>query len=469
MSICYNICMSNKFVVTNDKSITELNIQHWLESFEQNVQPTLFELKSFYDGTDNISKLRTDNRRADNNIHINLSYMVVNEMVSYCFGKPMTYDFVEGYEYEDYIRDLQYENKENSENVSIEKDCSKFGLAYEFIGVDENKKPFFKRLNPLHTFKVVDDSIIQKDVCVITYSIVRPKNQATYKKGFIYTKEFRVAFTCRSGAVVFDDIEENIEFPDTLPVVTFLNNDETVGDYEKALEPLSAYSKLISVSYDDLDSISNALLLFYNAELSDEEKAELNKTRVVGLQGENAKAEYIYKKLDINTFKVLREALRDDILLLCSIPDMSDVTSYSKSAAAIRYKLVNIEAARHLKNVYMEQGLRQRLEILSKYILKPFDISRKDVSLQFYSNLPANIDADIDLLKLVNAGGLSLQSYLEQAETVKDADAEYKRIRSESVQKVKDALFEVNEQVKNAADEYDEQELEKIPLKSGNA
>lgn len=461
--------MSNKFVVTNDKSITELNVQYWLECFEQNIQPMLFELKSFYDGTDNISKLRTDNRRADNNIHINLSYMVVNEMVSYCFGKPMTYDFVEGYEYEDYLRDLQYENKENSENVSIEKDCSKFGLAYEFIGVNESKNPFFKRLNPLHTFKVVDDSIIQKDVCVITYSIVRPKNQATYKKGYIYTKEFRVAFTCRSGAVTFDDIEENIEFPDTLPVVTFLNNDETVGDYEKALEPLSAYSKLISVSYDDLDSISNALLLFYNAELSDEEKAELNKTRVVGLQGENAKAEYIYKKLDINTFKVLREALRDDILLLCSIPDMSDVTSYSKSAAAIRYKLVNIEAARHLKNVYMEQGLRQRLEILSKYILKPFDISRKDVSLQFYSNLPANIDADIDLLKLVNAGGLSLQSYLEQAETVKDADAEYKRIRSESVQKIKEALFEVNEQVKNASDEYDEQELEKIPLKSGNA
>ena len=117
----------------------------------------------------------------------------------------------------------------------------------------------------------------------------------------------------------------------------------------------------------------------------------------------------------------------------------------------------------------MEQGLRQRLEILSKYILKPFDISRKDVSLQFYSNLPANIDADIDLLKLVNAGGLSLQSYLEQAETVKDADAEYKRIRSESVQKIKEALFEVNEQVKNASDEYDEQELEKIPLKSGDA
>ena len=67
--------MSNKFVVTNDKSITELNVQYWLECFEQNIQPMLFEVKSFYDGTDNISKLRTDNRRADNNIHINYLYL----------------------------------------------------------------------------------------------------------------------------------------------------------------------------------------------------------------------------------------------------------------------------------------------------------------------------------------------------------------------------------------------------------
>lgn len=395
--------------------------------------------------------------------------MVVNETVSYCFGKPMTYDFRENYEYEKYIRDLQYANQESSENVAIEKDCSKYGLAYEFIGVNENKEPFYKRLNPLNTFKVVDDSIIQKDVCVITYSIIKPKNQSEYKKGYIYTKEFRVPFTYKSS-VTFDDIEENIEFPNTLPIVTFKNNDETIGDFEMALEPLSAYSKLMSRAFDNIDQVSDALLLFYNAELSDEEKAELNKTRVVGLQGEGAKAEYIYKKLDIQTLKEIREALRDDILVLCSIPDMTDVTAYNKSASAIRYKLINIEATRHLKNVYMEQGLRRRLEILSKYVLKTFKIERDDVTLQFYSNLPANIDADIDLLKLVNAGGLSLESYLEKAETVQDADLEFKRLRKEKASKMADALIEVNKQIKTASDEYDSlQTVEEIPLKSGNA
>ena len=461
--------MSKKNVVTNDTEITELNVKDWIDNFNNSIQPKLIELNNYYEGKDNISKSRPETRRTDNIIHINLSYMIVNEMVSYCFGKPMTYDFRENYEYEKYIRDLQYANKESSENVAIEKDCSKYGLAYEFIGVNENKEPFYKRLNPLNTFKVVDDSIIKKDVCVITYSVIKPKNQSEYKKGYIYTKEFRVPFTYKSS-VTFDDIEENIEFPDTLPIVTFKNNDETIGDFEMALEPLSAYSKLMSRAFDNIDQVSDALLLFYNAELSDEEKAELNKTRVVGLQGEGAKAEYIYKKLDIQTLKEIREALRDDILVLCSIPDMTDVTAYNKSASAIRYKLINIEATRHLKNVYMEQGLRQRLEILSKYVLKSFKIERDDVKLQFYSNLPANIDADIDLLKLVNAGGLSLESYLEKAETVQDADVENKRLRKERISKMADALIEVNKQIKTASDEYDNmQTVEEIPLKSSNA
>lgn len=461
--------MSKKNVVTNDTEITELNVKDWIDNFNNSIQPKLIELNNYYEGKDNISKSRPETRRTDNIIHINLSYMIVNEMVSYCFGKPMTYDFRENYEYEKYIRDLQYANKESIENVAIEKDCSKYGLAYEFIGVNENKEPFYKRLNPLNTFKVVDDSIIKKDVCVITYSVIKPKNQSEYKKGYIYTKEFRVPFTYKSS-VTFDDIEENIEFPDTLPIVTFKNNDETIGDFEMALEPLSAYSKLMSRAFDNIDQVSDALLLFYNAELSDEEKAELNKTRVVGLQGEGAKAEYIYKKLDIQTLKEIREALRDDILVLCSIPDMTDVTAYNKSASAIRYKLINIEATRHLKNVYMEQGLRQRLEILSKYVLKTFKIERDDVKLQFYSNLPANIDADIDLLKLVNAGGLSLESYLEKAETVQDADVENKRLRKERISKMADALIEVNKQIKTASDEYDNmQNVEEIPLKSGDA
>lgn len=448
--------MSTKYIVANDIEINEKNVQNWINSFCANIQPCLIELDNYYEGQDDLGKIATDSRREGNTIHVNLAYMVVNEMVSYCFGKPMTYDFRSDYKPEEYIRDLQFRNNEDAENIEIEKDCSKYGLAYEFIGVNEDKEVFYKRLNPLNTFKVVSDDILPKDVCVITYSIVKPENKQAYQQGYIYTKENRIPFVYKGSTVTFGNFEENIEFPNTLPIVSYKNNDELIGDFEMAKEPLSAYSKLFSCCMDDVDAISNAILLFYNADMSEEDKEELNRTRVVGLMGENAKAEYIYKKLDINTFDKLREALKDEILSICTIPDMSDISAYNKSAQAIRYKLVGIEATRHLKNVYMEMGFRKRLEIISKFVRKPFDIDRKDVKFQFYSNLPANIDADIDLLKLVTSGGLSLQSYLEQAETAKDADEEYKRIQEEKKQNVIDALKEVQNKVFDTANEYED-------------
>lgn len=442
----------NKYVITDDTIINEQNVQDWIDNFLATVQPKMAELDDYYEGKDELNKLRLDKRRADNNIHINLASMIVSDVVAYCFGKPMTYDFVKGFENEQYIRDLQYKNDEEMENIAIAKDCSKYGLAYEYVGINENKEPFFKRLNPLNTFKVIDDTILANDVCIITYSIMIPKNQAPYKKGYIYTKEFRIPFTYRAS-VEFGVYEDNLEYPDTLPIVSFKNNDEMLGDYETVLEPLSAYSKLYSCCFDDVDAIANAILIFYNADLSDEEKQELNKTRVIGMQGEGAKAEYIYKKLDIQSFKELREALKTEILSICSVPDMTDITAYNKSGAAIKYKVLSLEDKRRLKNVYMEKGLRKRLEIISKYVGKPFDIERKDVELQFYSNLPTNMELDLEIMDLVNKGGKSLISALRQMESVEDAEEEYRLIREEQKSRVLEALNQVRKDVENVQNE----------------
>ena len=115
----------------------------------------------------------------------------------------------------------------------------------------------------------------------------------------------------------------------------------------------------------------------------------------------------------------------------------------------------------------MEQGLRQRLDILSQYILKPFKINRKDVQLQFYSNLPANVDLDIDTLKLVSNGGMSLQTYLEQAETIKDADEEMKRLRAEKREQILSALKEIkNAEKDGVSDDVEFEEDTNIPFKS---
>ena len=54
-----------------------------------------------------------------------------------------------------------------------------------------------------------NDTILSNDVCIITYSIMIPKNKQQYKKGYVYTKDFRIPFTYKSS-VIFGEYEDKI-------------------------------------------------------------------------------------------------------------------------------------------------------------------------------------------------------------------------------------------------------------------
>lgn len=439
-----------KYIIANDTEINESNVKDWINEFTSTIQPHLLYLDSFYQGKDKIQKYPFDSNRIDNQIHVNMAYMTVQNVVSYCFGKTPTQDFHKEFKYGEYIEELKYKNKEKTEDKSIENSCSKYGLAYEFIGVREQKgikEPYYKKLAPLTSFMVTNDSILEEKVCFISYSIIKPKNKVAYKRGYVYTPTETILFEFRSANVTFLEREPNVAFPNRLPVVLYKNNDDMCGDYEKATEILSAYSKLYSVSMDDQESIANALLLFYNTDLPDDQKEMLNRSRVASLMGDNAKAEYIYKKLDSASFKALKEGLRSEFYAITNLCDMSDVTAYNKSASAILYKLVGMENIRVDKSAYFEEGMRERWDIISSYVGKPFEIRYNDMTYSFYNNLPANIENDITIMDLVNKGGLSLETALRKMESVEDAEGEYKRILTEKREAVLDAIENMREPV----------------------
>ena len=439
-----------KYVITNDTTINEKNVKTWIDDFCTNIQPYLLYLDSFYQGTDDIKKYPFEQKRINNDIHINLAYMTVQNVVSYCFGKAPTQDYHSDFKYGSYIEELKYKNKDKTENKSLENSCSKYGMGYEYIGVRELngvKEPFYKRLDPLTSFMVKDDTILEEKVCYITYSIVKPENGQSFKRGYIYILGRIIGFDYKGSTVKFITNEENAAYPNQLPVVLYKNNDDMCGDYEKATEILSAYSKLYSVSMDDHESIANALLLFYNTDLPDEEKERLNRSRVAALMGDNVKAEYIYKKLDSASFTALKEGLRAEFYAITNLCDMSDVTAYNKAASAILYKLVGMENIRVDKSAYFEEGMRERWDIISSYVAKPFEINYNDMTYTFYNNLPANIENDLTIMGLVEKGGLSLETALRKLESVEDAEGEYKRILTEKRQAVLDTIESLREPI----------------------
>jgi SPP1 family phage portal protein len=441
-----------KYVITDSTEINETNVTEWIGSFERNIRPYLKILKSLYKGVDPISKVMFDNLEIDNQVHANLSSMIVKNATNYFIGKPVTHSYSDKFKnskIDEYLNELNRKNSEKKENKKLAKDASIYGIGYELVNYDETKKMYFKRLNPLNTFMVVNDFIFEEPVAVITYS-TQIINNKLIKKGYCYTADKIYEIYNNQGT--FTIKEEVLNVLKELPVVCFPNNDEWTGDFEFVTELLSAYNKLISCSFDDFESIANALLVLYSALLDEDQKKGLKSSRVVSLlsnDGQNeVKAEYIYKKLDTASFKEIRAAIKEDIVTITNVPDLNDKNfAGNQSGVAISYKLIGFENLRADKQTYFDDAILKRYELIGKNPLKPFEISDGDIKNTFYQNLPKNIEKDLQVAQLYSEGVMSLESTLDEMEVVDDTAKELEKLENEETENINRQKKALNEEL----------------------
>jgi len=414
-----------------DTEINEKNIADWIEKFKQGRQSELLKLETYYQGKDDIGKIVQGKNRIDNRVHTNLAYMITKNAVDYFIGEPVSYSYDKSFKEADYVDDLQFKNIEDAENKKIAKDTSKFGKAYELINIKDNKTLYYKRLNPLTTFDIFDSSILENRICCVTYTILQPKNKAQFISGYIYTAEEIIEFVYQNKKVTFGERIPNVF--GKIPVVYYQNNSDEVGDYERVTDLLTAYNKLMSCATDDYESISNAILLIRDSKKIDEDtKKSLNSTRVIQLFSENAEMAFINKTLDSAFVQTLRGALREDILTVSNVPDFTDEKfAGNSSGVALRYKLIGFENLRSDKEIYFKQALHRRWEIVSLYPAKKFDLKRDDITINMFANLPSNVELDLQVAELYNAGAISKKTMLENLQIVKDVDEELKQMEEE--------------------------------------
>lgn len=443
-----------KYVVTDSSEITGTNIANWIDTFERNIKPYLKYLKQLYKGVDAVAKVFHENVNIDNQVHVNLASMIVRNATNYFIGKPVTHSYSDNFKNSgiaEYLNKINTKCKEKKENKILAKDCSIYGLGYELVNYDENKEPYYKRLDPLNTFLVVNNFVFEEPIAVITY-IKRTINGKTVKQGYVYTAEEIYSFNNQKNGFTINTDETITNVLGEIPVVIYPNNDDMTGDFEFVTEPLNAYNKLFSCSFDDFESIANALLVCYNAILDEDEKKSLKKSRILSLISEDgtkeAKAEYIYKKLDTASFKEIRTALKEDIVTISNVPDLNDKNfAGNASGVAISYKLIGFENLRADKETYFEDALQQRYRLIGLSPTKPFEVEDGDIKDTFYQNLPKNIEKDLQLAGLYKDGVLSLESTLDEMEIVNDTEEEIKRLEDEKKANIKNSKEALNEDV----------------------
>lgn len=425
-----------KKIISSETEVNSRNLKEWIQLFDP-IQKYLEKLKTMYEAQDIIDKgtQRCDGNRPNNRVHSNLASMIVKNSTNYFIGKPVSYVFSDE-SMKKALEQYLFDSREDQENNQVAKCLSKFGVAYELCGVDEYKDPYIKMLNPLNTFEVAMDNVMETAICVVSYiryQILTTKEQRV--KGWVYTKDKIFSF---DGSSTYENLQltEDINpYKPLMPVVIYKNNDECKGDYEDVIELLNCYNRLLSNSFDDIEGILNAVFVIYNATLSQEEAKKLNKTRVLSLLGENAKAEFLSKSLDENYISTLRKWIRDDIFTITNVPDFTDEKfAGNQSGVALSYKLIGFENLRQEKVGYFRSGLLDRIEILLNFKNlsdKPTWLLEKDVKIIFFPNLPANLEKDKEIATLMTMGAISKQTAIENLDLVEDTDEELKRIEKE--------------------------------------
>ena len=252
-------------------------------------------------------------------------------------------------------------------------------------------------------------------------------------RGVLYTAERLIPFVWDGTGVTLGTAEENLLH--TIPLLSFYNNCQGMGDFEMVTGLVDAYNVLLSGALDDMQSVANAFLALYGMQGTTQKDIDnANRTRILSLS-EGGRAEFVVKNLNHEALGQLETNLRRSILQLSMTPDLCDEHfAGNSSGVALQYKLWGIEQVRAAKERTFTDGLRGLLAVLTAgERLMGRNIDLKGGVAAFYKNLPQDNTALAETL-LSLSPVLSAQTILENLPWVTDVQEELRRKAAEGSQ-----------------------------------
>lgn len=252
-------------------------------------------------------------------------------------------------------------------------------------------------------------------------------------RGVLYTAERLIPFVWDGTGVTLGTAEENLLH--TIPLLSFYNNCQGMGDFEMVTGLVDAYNVLLSGALDDMQSVANAFLALYGMQGTTQKDIDnANRTRILSLS-EGGRAEFVVKNLNHEALGQLETNLRRSILQLSMTPDLCDEHfAGNSSGVALQYKLWGIEQVRAAKERTFTDGLRGLLAVLTageQLVGRNIDLTGGMAT--FYKNLPQDNSALAETL-LSLSPVLSAQTILENLPWVTDVQEELRRKAAESDQ-----------------------------------
>ena len=429
------IKLSRNTDITNIDVIKYILKQHKLE------KDRVCKLKDYYNNINDIvyRKYDNDNKKPKNKLSNPYASYITNSSVGYFLGKPVSYKSND----ETFLNKLNEVMKYNDEvdnNTTLAKYCSIGGYSYELLYSDNEANPRFKALSADEVAVVYDNTLEENYLFAIRYYdeyVIGKEDPIT--KIEIYTDTQILYFILDNDKLIIDSDNEAMDhyFGD-VPIVSYDNNDERYGDFEKVKSLIDAYDKTQSDSANDFEMFTHAMLVVTGHVVDKEEAKDINDKYIINFQDADGKAEYLVKNIQDKALENYKNRLNEDIHKFSNIPNMSDESFASNaSGIALKFKLMGLENITGIKEAKFRKGLMRRIELLCSFLKVKSNVNYNftDIEIVFTRNRPVNEVEITQMMKDLN-GLISDDTLLSMHPAVTDVALEKESIiKSTNIEK----------------------------------
>ena len=198
----------------------------------------------------------------------------------------------------------------------IAEDMSICGVGHDLVYLDEKGLVRIAAADPRGAFLISKTTVDGTPLAGVRYWTHRGKT-----RGEIYYPHMTKQFVLEGGKTV---VTGELETPFRAEFTAVPQQQGFRGDFEPVIDNIDIHNLVLSGATDDLQSIANAYLVLSGMEKPDDEALEVLRTeRVIGLPSDGG-AEYITKNLNDSAVENHKKTLRQDIMQVAGVPDLTD-------------------------------------------------------------------------------------------------------------------------------------------------
>ncbi len=452
-------------VIADNTEINAKNVASWLEEFKANILPKRQKMGEYYDGKNCIEKQGAVKGRPNYSINVNMAKYIIDVATSYTFGIPIKYS-TDNENSNAILEKIAYINKNcNVNEIDFQQggDMATFGVAYQLILAKDEKgsiedRILFKYLNPLQTFYVIDNTILETPLCAVYFYCYKESN-IDKTKIYVYDNELLYEFIEKGGTITLEK-EPEAHNMGNIPIIQSLNNDDAYSDIEAVTDLLDSLSLTVSNNTDDLQSIANAFLAISGAVLKKDAIQALNQTKVANLPADSS-MQWIVKQINTEAGQAHIDNLLKFLFQISQVPDLTDEAfGGNQSGVAMQYKLWGLDQLWGTKTTKYTKSIIARLKIvfhLLQYQIKNHVQLLDDINITFDKNLPKDNSAEYAMVQALK-DVVSKKTLLKNISIVDDIQAELKALEAEAKKNADLYGFNNNSDLINGGNDAEEEQ-----------